>query len=655
MKRTAQGILIAFGTTLSAVADYEVDIDLGTLLEGNMEISGTTALVVDPGPPEVVTGGRNNADFLTGGPINLNPEANWGNEYVMQFTLASPANLTFSKDVEFAAGDADFFIVEGLRTEFDEELGKTVAQEGIWYEFFDLAPPAQSSVALRTGTYYLVVESFSGFDGALNPVDASFSLNLNVLPALFPDEVKVNLGFVAGAGSPLSFNTFGSSFDTQLAVFSFDGNLLQQNDNAGGTAGFEIVEGSFSWEEARADAEARGGRLAVLNTQDRIDAANAFLDSAGSWPQLWIGLTDAENEGDWRWITEEALSVSSWNDGEPNNSGNEDHALINNSSHPNRFSWNDSNFLHGYLLETRGLQSEVSFPEGLDAGTYIAVVAGAGAVFDLGPITTTGGAVGDIVFNYPFNSNAGPGVGTVEVSTTAGTEVSETVWFEFSISRGSPADFVELGKIADPGVPIQIHTLESLIDTELAIYDEFGYVLYANDDADGAAGVYQSLIDIPAGLTEGVWYAAVGGYNTLWGDGFEVTPGTASGAYSLTHPNGIVPTELQAGVVDWYRFEVGNPGDGGGPVEPSRIEITSLTFDPASNEFTVAWDGAGEGPFSIQMGSARDLAAIDAQDNVLPVTAGVGLTASPVTLRVPQSLAQEPRVFLQVIGPGPIR
>ncbi|MCH2065502.1 MAG: hypothetical protein MK194_17465, partial [Roseibacillus sp.] len=240
MKRTAQGLLITLAATLPAVADYEVDIDLGTLPEGNMEISGTTALVVDPGPPEVVTGGRNNADTLTGGPLVLSPTANWGNEYVMQFTLAAPANLTFSKDVEFAEGDPDFFLVEGLRTEFDAELGKTVAQQGIWYEFFDGPAPAQSSVVLRTGTYYLVVESFSGFDGALNPVDSTFSLNLNVLPALFPDEVKVNLGFIAGEGSPLDFNTFGSDFDTQLAVFSFDGNLLQQNDNAGDSLQSEV-------------------------------------------------------------------------------------------------------------------------------------------------------------------------------------------------------------------------------------------------------------------------------------------------------------------------------------------------------------------------------------------------------------------------------
>ena len=54
----------------------------------------------------------------------------------------------------------------------------------------------------------------------------------------------------------------------------------------------QIVEGSYNWQEAKADAEARGGRLAVLNSQERIDLANAYLSTLSSWNNLWIGLTD---------------------------------------------------------------------------------------------------------------------------------------------------------------------------------------------------------------------------------------------------------------------------------------------------------------------------------------------------------------------------
>ena len=58
---------------------------------------------------------------------------------------------------------------------------------------------------------------------------------------------------------------------------------------------FQIIEGSYTWHEAKADAEARGGRLAVLDTQKKIDEAIAFLHSQGTWPVMWTGLDGVIN------------------------------------------------------------------------------------------------------------------------------------------------------------------------------------------------------------------------------------------------------------------------------------------------------------------------------------------------------------------------
>lgn len=114
----------------------------------------------------------------------------------------------------------------------------------------------------------------------------------------------------------------------------------------------QIIEGNFTWHEAKADAEAKGGRLAVLDTQEKIDAANAYLEERGEWPATWFGLADEAEEGDWRWITGEPLTVNAWHDGEPSNAGPfgpEHHANF----LPNRTSWNDSNSSSrfSYLLE----------------------------------------------------------------------------------------------------------------------------------------------------------------------------------------------------------------------------------------------------------------------------------------------------------------
>jgi hypothetical protein len=86
------------------------------------------------------------------------------------------------------------------------------------------------------------------------------------------------------------------------------------------TPRFQIIEGTYTWNQATADAVTRGGRLAVLNTLETIATAKQVLSSSGSQNEYWIGLDDIENEGAWKWITGDLLTVSDWHQstGEPN-------------------------------------------------------------------------------------------------------------------------------------------------------------------------------------------------------------------------------------------------------------------------------------------------------------------------------------------------
>ncbi|XP_006902731.1 PREDICTED: CD209 antigen-like protein 2-like [Elephantulus edwardii] len=52
--------------------------------------------------------------------------------------------------------------------------------------------------------------------------------------------------------------------------------------------------------------------------------------------QAWIGLSDHHNEGAWHWVDNTKPQVSFWNDGEPNNVGDEDCVELNNNG------WNDN-------------------------------------------------------------------------------------------------------------------------------------------------------------------------------------------------------------------------------------------------------------------------------------------------------------------------
>jgi hypothetical protein len=120
---------------------------------------------------------------------------------------------------------------------------------------------------------------------------------------------------------------------------------------------YQVITGAFTWHQAKADAEARGGRLAVLNTQIKINNANAYLLSISPWPHLWIGLTDEETEGTFKWISGDPLTISSWQPNEPNNTSNlEDYChIVSSSSVPSL--WNDAKDTdqNGYLLEIQPL------------------------------------------------------------------------------------------------------------------------------------------------------------------------------------------------------------------------------------------------------------------------------------------------------------
>ena len=90
--------------------------------------------------------------------------------------------------------------------------------------------------------------------------------------------------------------------------------------------------GSATWTTARSNCTAMGGYLVTVTSSGE----NSFLFNL--WPSGWIGLTDEVTEGTWRWVTGETYSYSSWNGGEPNNSGNEDYVQFVNGG-----KWNDLN------------------------------------------------------------------------------------------------------------------------------------------------------------------------------------------------------------------------------------------------------------------------------------------------------------------------
>ena len=89
-----------------------------------------------------------------------------------------------------------------------------------------------------------------------------------------------------------------------------------------------------TWTGAQAQAEELGGDLATINDDDERMWLRGNLLFGLGWgtiqePWAWIGLSDADEEGDFVWISGEISTFSSWASGQPvSNQGDEDYVAF---------------------------------------------------------------------------------------------------------------------------------------------------------------------------------------------------------------------------------------------------------------------------------------------------------------------------------------
>jgi Ca2+-binding RTX toxin-like protein len=85
-----------------------------------------------------------------------------------------------------------------------------------------------------------------------------------------------------------------------------------------------------TWTASEAEAKKLGGHLVTVNNQAEEDFVfNNFHTVNGTARNLWIGLNDMENEGDFVWASGAPVTYTNWYAGEPNNAnGVEDFTYI---------------------------------------------------------------------------------------------------------------------------------------------------------------------------------------------------------------------------------------------------------------------------------------------------------------------------------------
>ncbi len=90
---------------------------------------------------------------------------------------------------------------------------------------------------------------------------------------------------------------------------------------------YQVINcGSCTWEQARQDAEKRGGYLATITSEVEWQLILKTANLPDAW--IWIGGTDQQEEGKWQWVTGEPWGYTRWSSGEPNNANNEDYLHI---------------------------------------------------------------------------------------------------------------------------------------------------------------------------------------------------------------------------------------------------------------------------------------------------------------------------------------
>ena len=104
---------------------------------------------------------------------------------------------------------------------------------------------------------------------------------------------------------------------------------------------YELVSGSYTWDQAREEAISRGGHLAT------ITSSNEWYKILGLFPDersgAWLGGTDENVEGQWEWITGEQWTINFWRDGEPGHGGpNSDYLETDFPNYSDFRGWNDT-------------------------------------------------------------------------------------------------------------------------------------------------------------------------------------------------------------------------------------------------------------------------------------------------------------------------
>lgn len=109
---------------------------------------------------------------------------------------------------------------------------------------------------------------------------------------------------------------------------------------------------NLPWNSAKEYCSRNGGHLATITSKEENDFVKSLLPSTKQF--YFIGCSDRDNEGTWKWITGEKFDYKNWGNGQPDNAGDNEHY----GSITTKGTWNDiydnSGDISGFVMEIDG-------------------------------------------------------------------------------------------------------------------------------------------------------------------------------------------------------------------------------------------------------------------------------------------------------------
>ncbi len=188
-------------------------------------------------------------------------------------------------------------------------------------------------------------------------------------------------------------------------------------------------------------------------------------------------------------------------------------------------------------------------------------------------------------------------------------------------------DAIPLGVLGDQETVFIFDTLQSSIDTEIALFYPDGRLGAENDDFNETLQSGLGFRNVPPGT----WYIVVGQYDTTFADGFSATGGPAGSIIALTvNANETTRARIQQTGVVWFSFEtrpqavsLGSLGDGSLPVQfstlGSTIDTEMALYSPEGELLTENDDFNGtvqSGITAVNLGEGTHYIAVGQYDTI---------------------------------------